>query len=59
MREEREIGTEFGEVYARYASITPAFIPRVRGETARRRSEARRRMFGPWRLGAGATRAET
>jgi protein-S-isoprenylcysteine O-methyltransferase Ste14 len=28
-REEREVLTEFGEVYARYAAETPAFLPRL------------------------------
>jgi protein-S-isoprenylcysteine O-methyltransferase Ste14 len=28
-REEREVATEFGEVYARYAAHTPAFLPRM------------------------------
>jgi len=28
-REEREVATEFGEVYARYAAATPAFMPRM------------------------------
>jgi protein-S-isoprenylcysteine O-methyltransferase Ste14 len=28
-REEREVLTEFGEAYARYAAATPAFFPRV------------------------------
>jgi protein-S-isoprenylcysteine O-methyltransferase Ste14 len=28
-REEREILTEFGEVYACYAATTPAFLPRL------------------------------
>ena len=28
-REEREVLTEFGETYARYAAATPAFFPRV------------------------------
>jgi protein-S-isoprenylcysteine O-methyltransferase Ste14 len=27
-REEREAATEFGEAYARYAAVTPGFIPR-------------------------------
>ena len=34
-REEREVLTEFGEAYARYAAITPAFFPRL-GRQARR-----------------------
>ncbi|MDX1251510.1 MAG: isoprenylcysteine carboxylmethyltransferase family protein [Gammaproteobacteria bacterium] len=29
-REEREVATEFGAAYARYADATPAFIPRLR-----------------------------
>jgi methanethiol S-methyltransferase len=29
-REEREVLAEFGESYARYAAITPAFVPRFR-----------------------------
>ena len=29
-REEREVRAEFGEMYARYAATTPAFIPRLR-----------------------------
>src|SRR5215217_6169634 len=29
-REEREVLAEFGEVYARYAAVTPAFLPRLR-----------------------------
>ena len=29
-REEREVRTEFGEAYARYAAATPAFFPRLR-----------------------------
>lgn len=28
-REEKEVHSEFGEVYARYAATTPAFIPRL------------------------------
>jgi protein-S-isoprenylcysteine O-methyltransferase Ste14 len=28
-REEREVAAEFGEEYARYASETPAFFPRL------------------------------
>jgi protein-S-isoprenylcysteine O-methyltransferase Ste14 len=34
-REEREVLTEFGETYARYAANTPAFVPRV-GRQVRR-----------------------
>lgn len=29
-REEREARAMFGDIYARYAAVTPAFIPRVR-----------------------------
>jgi protein-S-isoprenylcysteine O-methyltransferase Ste14 len=32
-REEREVLAEFGETYARYAAETPAFFPRLRGQT--------------------------
>jgi protein-S-isoprenylcysteine O-methyltransferase Ste14 len=35
-REEREVRAEFGETYARYAAVTPAFIPRLRGTAPRR-----------------------
>jgi len=35
-REEREVRAEFGETYARYAAVTPAFIPRLRGAAPRR-----------------------
>ena len=34
-REEREVVAEFGEEYARYASVTLAFFPRVCGATAK------------------------
>jgi methanethiol S-methyltransferase len=34
-REEREALTEFGEAYARYAAITPAFFPHL-GHAARK-----------------------
>jgi protein-S-isoprenylcysteine O-methyltransferase Ste14 len=34
-REEREVLTEFGETYARYAANTPAFVPRL-GRQVRR-----------------------
>lgn len=30
--EEREMATEFGEDYRRYAAATPAFLPRLRGK---------------------------
>lgn len=36
-REEREVLTEFGEVYIRYTKSTPAFVPRFGG--AMRRNE--------------------
>jgi len=36
-REEREVRAEFGEVYDRYAAVTPAFLPRL-GRTAARRA---------------------
>jgi len=36
-REEREVATEFGDAYARYAATTPRFFPRLR----RRDGEAR------------------
>jgi protein-S-isoprenylcysteine O-methyltransferase Ste14 len=36
-REEREVLTEFGETYARYAANTPAFVPRM-GRQVRRAS---------------------
>src|SRR5262249_11354215 len=35
-REEREVRVEFGEVYARYAATTPAFIPHMPQAAARR-----------------------
>jgi len=35
-REEREVLEEFGEEYARYASVTPAFFPRVCRAAARK-----------------------
>jgi len=35
-REEREVVAEFGEEYARYASVTPAFFPRVCRAAARK-----------------------
>lgn len=35
-REERGVRAEFGEAYARYAAVTPAFFPRFRGATERR-----------------------
>jgi protein-S-isoprenylcysteine O-methyltransferase Ste14 len=28
-REEREALVQFGEAYARYAAVTPAFVPRI------------------------------
>ena len=35
-REEREVRAEVGEAYARYAAVTPAFLPRLRRATERR-----------------------
>ncbi len=35
-REEREARAEFGEAYARYAAVTPAFFPRLRRLVQRR-----------------------
>ena len=35
-REEREVRAELGEAYARYAAVTPAFLPRRRRVTERR-----------------------
>jgi protein-S-isoprenylcysteine O-methyltransferase Ste14 len=35
-REEREVRAEFGDVYARYAAATPAFVPRLRRAMPRR-----------------------
>jgi protein-S-isoprenylcysteine O-methyltransferase Ste14 len=32
-REEREALAEFGDVYATYAAVTPAFIPRLSSQT--------------------------
>ena len=29
-REEREVETEFGDTYRRYAAVTPAFFPHLR-----------------------------
>ncbi len=37
-REEREVLAEFGEEYARYAAITPAFFPRFGGAMQRNES---------------------
>ena len=39
-REEEEVRATFGDAYARYAAVTPAFVPRVKGSAARR-SDAR------------------
>ena len=36
--EEREALAEFGDAYARYAAVTPAFFPRL-GQTARKKSD--------------------
>lgn len=35
-REEAEVRATFGETYARYAAVTPAFVPRIKGVTTRR-----------------------
>jgi protein-S-isoprenylcysteine O-methyltransferase Ste14 len=35
-REEREVRAELGDVYARYAAATPAFVPRLRRAMPRR-----------------------
>jgi protein-S-isoprenylcysteine O-methyltransferase Ste14 len=35
-REEREVRAELGDVYARYAAATPAFVPRLRRAMQRR-----------------------
>jgi len=35
-REEREVRAELGDVYARYAAVTPAFVPRLRRAMPRR-----------------------
>ena len=35
-REEREALVEFGEAYARYAAVTPAFVPRLDGPASGR-----------------------
>ena len=35
-REEREIRATFGEVYTRYAAVTPAFFPHLRRSAAGR-----------------------
>jgi protein-S-isoprenylcysteine O-methyltransferase Ste14 len=35
-REERESLAEFGEAYARYAAVTPGFVPRLDGHTSGR-----------------------
>ena len=39
-REEREVRAEFGEAYARYAHMTPAFVPRPRASPTRRSPSA-------------------
>jgi protein-S-isoprenylcysteine O-methyltransferase Ste14 len=43
-REEREARAEFGEAYARYASVTPGFIPRLRRAPSGREALGRRRV---------------
>lgn len=35
-QEEREVRAEFGDAYARYAAVTPAFVPGL-GRTTQRR----------------------
>jgi len=35
-REEAQVRATFGELYARYAAVTPGFIPRIKGAGARR-----------------------
>lgn len=37
-QEERDVHAEFGEAYARYAAVTPAFVPRLRRGVQRRRA---------------------
>ena len=37
-QEERDVHAEFGEAYARYAAVTPAFVPRLRRSVQRRRA---------------------
>ncbi len=37
-RQEREVLAEFGDAYARYAPVTPAFFPRLRRAAGRRRA---------------------
>jgi protein-S-isoprenylcysteine O-methyltransferase Ste14 len=32
------VRAEFGEAYARYATVTPAFLPRLRRTTRRQRA---------------------
>jgi methanethiol S-methyltransferase len=34
-REEEEVRATFGEAYAQYAAVTPAFVPRIKGRVAR------------------------
>ena len=40
-KEERDALNEFGEQYARYTEITPAFVPRLRGRSRARDHELR------------------
>ena len=35
-REEREVRATFGDAYARYAAVTPAFVPRFKRAPMRR-----------------------
>lgn len=44
-REEREVAAEFGQGYARYAALTPAFIPRLGARAKTHRRDARKREF--------------
>jgi methanethiol S-methyltransferase len=34
-REEKEVRATFGEAYAQYAAVTPAFVPRIKGRVVR------------------------
>jgi protein-S-isoprenylcysteine O-methyltransferase Ste14 len=42
-REEREVREEFGEAYARYAAVTPGFVPRPRRAVSGREAMGRSR----------------
>lgn len=41
-REEREVLAEFGETYARYAAVTPRFVPRLRHPGVQQSSAAKK-----------------